>query len=59
MPDNPTPIQDDPKIGPIAVERNRYLTGKFMTARDFCIEQDYELSRHRLHQRLGDLRTMS
>jgi hypothetical protein len=38
--------------GAIANERNRYFTGKFMAARDFQAEQDYFLSRHRLHNRL-------
>lgn len=36
----------------IATERNRYFTGKYMTARDFAVEQEYFLSRHRLHTRL-------
>lgn len=36
----------------IVLERNRYFTGKYMTARDFCGEQDYHLNRHRLHNRL-------
>ena len=31
--------------------RNRYFTGKYMTARDFRDEQAYFLSRQRLHQR--------
>ena len=38
--------------GFIATERNRYFTGKYMTARDFQGEQAYFLSRHRLHNRL-------
>src|SRR5258707_11242079 len=38
--------------GYIATERNRYFTGKYMAARDFQNEQDYFLSRHRLHNRL-------
>jgi hypothetical protein len=33
-------------------ERNRYFTGKPMTARDFIAEQHYFLSRHQLHNRL-------
>lgn len=33
----------------IPLERNRFFTGKFMTARDFRAEQEYFLSRHRLH----------
>jgi hypothetical protein len=36
----------------VVAERNRYFTGKYMTARDFMAEQDYFLSRHRLHNRL-------
>ena len=36
----------------IITERNRYFTGKFMTARDFASEQAYFLDRHRLHNRL-------
>lgn len=36
----------------IITERNRYYTGKYMTARDFAAEQHYHLSRHRLHNRL-------
>lgn len=36
----------------IADERNRYFTGKYLTARDFADEQAYFLSRHRLHNRL-------
>ena len=38
--------------GFIALERNRYFTGKYMTARDFSGEQEYFLSRHRLHTRV-------
>jgi hypothetical protein len=38
--------------GVVATERNRYFTGKYMTARDFWGEQEYFLSRHRLHNRL-------
>jgi len=37
---------------PLVVERNRYFTGKYMTARDFAVEQEYFLGRHRLHTRL-------
>jgi hypothetical protein len=33
-------------------ERNRYFTGKYMTARDFRADQEYFLSRHHLHNRL-------
>lgn len=36
----------------IVMERNRYFTGKYMTARDFQGEQTYFLNRHRLHNRL-------
>lgn len=38
--------------GAIVLERNRYFTGKLMTPRDFEGEQEYFLSRHRLHNRL-------
>jgi hypothetical protein len=38
--------------GSIVAERNRYFTGKYMTARDFQGEQQYFLSRHQLHNRL-------
>jgi hypothetical protein len=38
--------------GPLATERNRYFTGKSMTARDFTDEQRYFLDRHRTHNRL-------
>jgi hypothetical protein len=48
QPDGPCATQ----CGIIATERNRYFTGKYMTARDFCEEQAYFLSRHRLHNRL-------
>src|SRR5215207_8164548 len=40
------------RCGEIASERNRYFTGKYMTARDFERDQDYFLTRHRLHTRL-------
>ena len=33
-------------------ERNRFFTGKYMTARDFRADQDYTLEHHRLHNRL-------
>lgn len=36
----------------LATERNRYFTGKYMTARDFAGEQAYFLTRQRLHNRL-------
>ncbi len=38
--------------GSIPTERNRFFTGKYMTARDFDAEQDYLLSRQHLHNRL-------
>jgi hypothetical protein len=38
--------------GALLLERNRYYTGKFMTARDFQGEQDYLRSRSQLHNRL-------
>jgi hypothetical protein len=38
--------------GAPVMERNRYYTGKFMTARDFQGEQEYLRSRHQLHNRL-------
>ena len=38
--------------GAIMTERNRYFTGKYMTARDFRADQDYFLSHHHLHNRL-------
>ncbi len=41
-----------PDGGDIPILRNRYFTGKFMTARDFADEQHYMLSRQRLHNRL-------
>jgi hypothetical protein len=34
------------------LERNRYFTGKFMTARDFQGEQDYLRNRQQLHNRM-------
>ncbi|HVQ37575.1 MAG TPA: hypothetical protein VMS31_08580 [Pyrinomonadaceae bacterium] len=40
------------ECGHIAMERNRYFTGKFMASRDFADEQTYFLTRHRLHNRL-------
>lgn len=36
----------------VPILRNRYFTGKYMTARDFSDEQHYMLSRQRLHNRL-------
>lgn len=38
--------------GFIAPEKNRWFTGKYVTAYDFRAEQEYMVSRHRLHQRL-------
>lgn len=38
--------------GGIATERNRYFTGKYMSARDFADEQAYHVSHQRLHNRL-------
>jgi hypothetical protein len=38
--------------GYVAVERNRYFTGKSMMARDFWADQHYFLTHHRLHNRL-------
>lgn len=40
------------ECGYIASERNRYFTGKYMTARDFADEQTYFLTRHRMHNRM-------
>ncbi len=44
----------DSGCGGIVTERirNRYFTGKHLTAQDFIDEQEYFLSRHRLHNRL-------
>ncbi len=36
----------------VQAERNHYFTGKFMTAGDFETDQNYQVSRHRLHNRL-------
>lgn len=38
--------------GQVMSERNRYFTGKFMSARDFAADTDYLLDHHRLHNRL-------
>lgn len=46
------PREESESCGSIVKKRNRYFTGKFMTARDFQGEQGYFLSRHRLHNRL-------
>lgn len=40
------------ECGAVVTERNRYFTGKCMTARDFRADPDYLLSHHRLHNRL-------
>lgn len=42
----------DLECGFIAAERNRYFTGKFLTARDFRDEQEYFISRDRFHHRV-------
>lgn len=41
-----------PQCSTIAMERNRFFTGRYMSARDFRDEQAYFVSRHRLHNRL-------
>ena len=58
MPEAPSAVSPCPccggaSAGPAAVpvERSRFFTGKFLTARDFRDEQAYFLARHRLHQR--------
>lgn len=38
--------------GIAVTERNRYFTGKYMTARDFAGEQEYFLNRNRIRNRL-------
>jgi len=49
-PKKPSPPQYViPHCGVIPTERNRYFTGKYMTARDFAGEQEYFLGRQRLH----------
>ena len=48
----PTSPSEPCGCGLISVERNRYFTGKPMAARDFTDEQEYFLSRNRLHNRL-------
>ena len=54
MLNHPDPPRHDHNTsqGKLVIERNRYFTGKYMTARDFRLEQDYFLSHHRLHNRL-------
>lgn len=36
----------------VTTERNRYFTGKYMAARDFCADQEYFLDRQRLQNQL-------
>jgi hypothetical protein len=52
MSSNPTDPRGASQCGAVPTERNRYFTGKHMTARDFTGEQEYFLGRHRLHNRL-------
>jgi hypothetical protein len=52
MPKKPCHESGCSECGAIAFERNRYFTGKYMAARDFLGEQDYFLTRHRLHNRV-------
>ncbi len=47
---HPSVLEQEPTH--IAQERNRYFTGKYMTARDFSAEQDYYLSHKRAHNRM-------
>ncbi len=47
---HPSILEQDPSY--ITQERNRYFTGKYMTARDFSAEQDYYLSHKRAHNRM-------
>ena len=51
MPTNPKESCQE-ACGSIVAERNRYFTGKYMTARDFQGEQQYFLSRRQLHNRV-------
>ena len=44
------PKPDCHRQSQLSTERNRYFTGKYMTARDFRDEQSYFLSHHRWHQ---------
>jgi hypothetical protein len=46
---DPCPCADSPAAPGLPVVRNRYFTGKYMTARDFRDEQEYFLARNRLH----------
>ncbi len=52
MVDKPSTTPCDTGCDSAVVERNRYFTGKYMTARDFAGEQEYFLNRNRLHNRL-------
>jgi hypothetical protein len=49
-----TPAREscEPACESIATRRNRYYTGRYLTAHDFRLEQGYFLNRHRLHNRL-------
>lgn len=47
-----TPTTCSEQCPPLPTERNRFFTGKYMTARDFRAEQAYLVGRHRLHNRL-------
>jgi len=47
-----SPSSKSTGCGAPSLERNRYFTGKFMTARDFQGEQDYTRSRQQLHNRM-------
>ncbi len=40
------------QCGELAIERMRYFTGRYMTARDFRDEQDYHLTHRYLHNRV-------
>jgi hypothetical protein len=46
------PTSNCAECGAPLLERNRYFTGKFMTARDFRDEQDYIRGRQHLHNRM-------
>lgn len=48
---DPCPCGDGSPGAAVPVVRNRYFTGKYMTARDFRDEQEYFLARQRLHLR--------
>lgn len=54
-PPNPAAIKTEPcasGCSTIAVERNRYYTGRYMAARDFSDEQAYYTDHRHLHNRL-------